>query len=172
MLRINRNEKKLIKLEARSLLRHLRKLYVFTEAEQNVFRKSLIDFHQRWKGKKEDDRDIVLFSDSRQQSAAEIENRHRILRQLFFDYAKDHGVTILTKDDRRAFSEAERIAIYRRDGGLCQMCLEQGKPEKECRVPWSQYDTDHVVPHSKGGLTTTENAQLLCAYHNRTKSNN
>ncbi len=153
------------------LLRHLRKHYVFAEREQNLFREFLIDFHQRWKEKKEDDRDIVLFSDSRQQSAAEIENRHRILRQVFFDYAKEHDVAILTKDGRRAFSEAERIAVYRRDSGLCQMCLGEEKPNKECRVPWSQYDADHVVPHSKGGSTTFENAQVLCAYHNRTKSN-
>jgi len=153
------------------LLRHLRKHYVFAEQEQALFREFLIDFHERWKTKKEEDRDIVLFSDSRQQSAAEIENRHRIIRQAFFDYAKEHDVAILTKDDRRAFSEAERIAIYRRDNGLCQMCLQEGKPEKECRVPWSQYDADHVVPHSKGGPTTVENAQVLCAHHNRTKSN-
>jgi hypothetical protein len=153
------------------LLRHLRKHYVFAEQEQALFREFLIDFHERWKTKKEEDRDIVLFSDSRQQSAAEIENRHRIIRQAFFDYAKEHDVAILTKDDRRAFSEAERIAIYRRDNGLCQMCLQEGKPEKECRVPWSQYDADHVVPHSKGGPTTVENAHVLCAHHNRTKSN-
>jgi len=153
------------------LLRHLRKHYVFAEQEQALFREFLIDFHERWKTKKEEDRDIVLFSDSRQQSAAEIENRHRIIRQAFFDYAKEHDVAILTKDDRRAFSEAERIAIYRRDNGLCQMCLQEGKPEKECRVPWSQYDADHVVPHAKGGPTTVENAQVLCAHHNRTKSN-
>jgi 5-methylcytosine-specific restriction endonuclease McrA len=26
---------------------------------------------------------------------------------------------------------------------------------------------DHVVPHSQGGLTTQENGQVLCGYHNR-----
>ena len=41
---------------------------------------------------------------------------------------------MLDKDERRAFDEAERIAIYRRDEGLCGMCIEEGKPEVEARV--------------------------------------
>jgi hypothetical protein len=80
-----------------------------------------------------------------------------------------HSHEMLTKDERRAFNEAERIAIYRRDNGLCQMCVAEEKPEKECRVPWSEYDADHVIPHSKGGKTEIENAQVLCRYHNQQK---
>ena len=152
------------------LLRHLKKYYVFGEAEQNLFREFLIAFHRRWRDKKEDDKDIVIFSDNRQQSANEIETRHRVIRQAFFEYARDHNIDILTTDDRRAFTEAERIAIYRRDNGLCQICVREGKPEKECRVSWSEYDADHVIPHAKGGATDVENAQVLCAYHNRSKS--
>jgi len=153
------------------LLRHLKKYYVFDEKEKNLFHEFVVDFHKRWRDKNEDDRDIILFSDNRQQSANEIETRHRIIRQTFFEYAKENGVSILTKDERRSFNEAERISIYRRDNGLCQICVEEGKPEKECRVPWSEYDADHVVPHSRGGETDIENAQVLCRYHNQLKSN-
>jgi 5-methylcytosine-specific restriction endonuclease McrA len=78
---------------------------------------------------------------------------------------------MLTKDERRAFSEAQRISIYRRDNGLCQQCLAEGKPEKEAQVPWSEYEADHVIPHSKGGQTIEENAQVLCRFHNQQKSN-
>ncbi len=151
------------------LLRHLTIYYVFEDGDRDLFRHFLIDFHERWKAHREDDRDILVFSDNRQQSAAEIEIRNRILRQLFFDYAKRNDHAILTLDERRAFSEAERIHIYRRDGGMCQVCIKEDKPEKEALVPWHEYEADHVLPHSKGGKTETENAQVLCRYHNRQK---
>jgi len=132
-------------------------------------REFILDFHKRWREKHEDDRDIISFQASRQQSINEIETRHRIIRQAFFDYAKEKGFEVLTKDEKRSFSESERISIYRRDNGLCQMCLKEKKPEKEARVLWSEYDADHVIPHSKGGQTVVTNAQVLCRYHNQMK---
>src|SRR5581483_340521 len=149
------------------LLRHLATHYVWGQAEKKLFHDFVIAFHQRWKKKSEDDRDIVAFSDSRQQTSNEVEARHRIIRQLFFEFAKEKGVKIIVKDSRRAFSEADRILIYRRDNGLCQACIKAGKPEPDCRVSWSEYEADHVLPHSKGGQTDVENAQLLCRTHNR-----
>lgn len=151
------------------LLRHLRKYYVFNESEHDLFHDFVIDFHDRWRARRENDRDALIFSDNRQQSGGEIEVRDRIIRQLFFEYAAEKGHEMLSKDERRAFSEAERIRIYRRDEGLCQMCLEEGKPEQEARVSWSEYEADHVIPHAKGGTTTIENAQVLCSYHNKSK---
>ncbi len=127
------------------LLRHLRKHYVFAEEERGFFREFVMDFHTRWKGSRENnDPDILRFSEARQQSGTEIEVRHRILRQLFFSFAVSRGKEILDKDERRAFNEAERIAIYRRDDGLCAMCTEEGKPEREAHVPWREFDADHV----------------------------
>lgn len=149
------------------LLRHLATHYVWGHKEKQLFREFVIAFHQRWKKKSENDRDIVAFSDSRQQNATDVEVRHRIIRQVFFEFAREKDVKILSKDSKRAFSEAERILVYRRDNGLCQMCLKEKKPEPDCRVSWSEYDADHVLPHSKGGSTDVTNAQLLCRYHNR-----
>lgn len=151
------------------LLRHLRKYYVFGDAERKNFRDFTYSLHTRWKEHPEEDRDIVLFYERRQQTAGEIEVRHQIIRQIFFDYCKEEGYNMLTKDEKRAFSELERIKIYRRDNGLCQECLKASKPEKEARVSWAEYDADHVVPHSKGGKTLVENAQVLCRYHNQHK---
>ena len=94
-----------------------------------------------------------------------------VLRQMFFVYTTNQEYQMLTKDERRGFSEAERIAIYRRDHGICQDCRAEGKPDREAMVPWTEYDADHVVPHSLGGRTTVENAQLLCRYHNRARRN-
>jgi len=153
------------------LLRHVARYYVFDSVEKQLFRDFVLHFHERWRARSENDNDILVFSDNRQQSRAETEVRDRILRQLFFEFVAAQNHQMLTKDERRAFNEAERISIYRRDNGLCQMCLAEGKPERESLVSWSEYQADHVIPHSKGGSTSLENAQLLCGYHNQQKSN-
>ena len=91
------------------------------------------------------------------------------MRQHFFEFAQEEGHELLTKDNRRSFSEAERIRIYRENEGLCQACLDEGRPEEEAQVPWGEFEADHVIPHSKGGETAVENGQVLCRYHNRSK---
>lgn len=153
------------------LLRHLRKVYVFNADERELFRKFIIDLYQRLKSRwgDEAESDLIMLSDSRQQTVGEIEERHRIMRQLFFDFAKQHEHEMLTKDKRRTFNEAERIYVYRRDEGLCRACIAEGKPEAECHVPWREYEADHVIPYTKGGPTETANAQLLCKHHNQIK---
>ncbi len=151
------------------LLRHLLKFYVWDQAERELFRSFTIDFHQRWSDAAPDDFEIQLFSNKRQQTGGEIEVRDQIARQIFFEYAQAKGHELIAKDTRRAFSEAERIAIYRKGNGRCQMCTAEGKPDRECIVPWSEYDADHVVPHSRGGQTSADNAQVLCRYHNQHK---
>jgi hypothetical protein len=149
------------------LLRHLLAHYVFADAERELFREFVLDFYQRWTARHESDADIIRFAEARQQGGSEIEVRHRVMRQLFFDFAAERDHEMLEKDERRAFNEAERIAIYRRDEGLCQMCLDAGKPEAEARIPWREFDADHVRPHGRGGRTVIENGRVLCEHHNR-----
>ncbi len=149
------------------LLRHLLAHYVFTETERELFRRFLLDFHGRWDNRREEVLDVLRFADARQQNGNEIDVRHRILRQIFFEFATENDQRILDKDERRAFNEAERIAIYRRDDGLCAMCLEEGKPEAEAMVLWREFDADHVIPHSRGGPTAIDNGRVLCRVHNR-----
>lgn len=152
------------------LLRHLRTHYAFGDPERRLFHEFAVAFHERWaQSRREDDTAILMFSDNRQQTRSEIEARDRIIRQAFFDYAAARDHEMQTKDEQRVFTEAERIRIYRHDNGLCQMCLAEGKPEQEARVPWREYEADHVIPHSLGGQTDVENAQVLCRHHNRQK---
>lgn len=151
------------------LLRHLRMHYVFAEEEAELFRDFVIDFHDRWRARREDDSTVLVFSDNRQQTEAAIAIRQRIIRQLFFEFAEEQGVAVRAKDPNRRFNEAERIALYRRAEGLCHECLAEGRSEEEALVPWQQYEADHVLPHSRGGETRLENAQLLCRMHNRQK---
>ena len=151
------------------LLRHLRRFYVFKGDEQKIFRDFTIWFDARRRNGKEDDSDIQAFTSNRQQGRNEIMVRDRIIRQIFFSYIQEEGVSFLSKDQKRSFNESERIAIYRAADGVCQECRRQGLSDDESRVPWSEYEVDHVLPHSKGGATSKENAQVLCRAHNRTK---
>lgn len=152
------------------LVRHLRQYYVLDDSTKTIIREFVYYFHERWKTYDEStDNDLLTFSNRRQQGENDIEVRDRILRQVFFEYLKENEIELIEKDEKRAFSELERIIIYRTGKGLCQECLREGKPEKEARVGWSNYQADHVLPHSKGGQTILENGELLCSYHNQSK---
>ncbi|PRP66269.1 HNH endonuclease family protein [Nonlabens agnitus] len=152
------------------LIRHLRMYYVLDENIQKHIREFVYSFHKRWKTYDEaSDTDLLTFSNRRQQSENDLEVRDRILRQIFFEYLKNNEIVLLEKDEKRAFSELERLIIYRDGKGFCQECLREGKSEKESKVSWSNYQADHVIPHSRGGQTVIENGELLCAPHNLSK---
>lgn len=154
------------------LIRHLKDHYVVNDETKKHIHKFFVQFYARWKSVTLDDRDMSEFAESRQQGTTDVRTREIIIRQLFFDYLQENQVQILSKDDRRSFSEAERIQIYRNANGLCKACLQEGKSEKESLIPWDEFDADHVLPHSKGGKTELQNSQLLCSHHNRSKGNN
>lgn len=154
------------------LLRHLRTSYVFEEKEKKLFNNFFLsEFYPRWSEQKEEDSDILLFSSSRQMDQRSIEERDQIIRQIFFNFAKNKNINLQPKDENRTYNESQKINIYRRDKGMCVKCLEEGKSEKESSVSWKEYEADHILAHSMGGNTEEENAQVLCRYHNRKKSN-
>ncbi len=98
-----------------------------------AIRKFFYAFHARWREHKEEDREILVFSDSRQQDRTRLEVRDRVMRQLFFEFLQENKVELKTLDTRRLFDEGERIKIYRRDDGRCQECLKQGRTPDEAR---------------------------------------
>lgn len=151
------------------LVRHLRLHYALPKELYPTLRKFVYEFHERWREHKEDDRDILFFADNRQQSVADLENRDRILRLAFFEFLERQGTELKLLDTKRAFNEAERIRIYRKQDGLCQMCLGAGLKPEEARVSWGQYQADHILPWIKGGKTAEWNAQVLCQAHNASK---
>ena len=151
------------------LVRHLRRFYVVGQDEKTAIRDFVFAFHKRWDNKISDEDDIHRFSGSSQQSAEAMEVREQIIRQHFFVYLKEQGLEIKSKDNRRSFNEAERIQIYRRDKGICQMCREDGLSEEEARVSWSKYHADHIVEWVKGGRTDLDNARVLCQRHNTSR---
>lgn len=153
------------------LIRHLKKYYVIEHKEHEFIRSFVYYFHERWRNYDDlEDFDMLTFSNNRQQGESELATRDRILRQFFFNYINQNNFELIDKDFKRAFSELERIKIYREAHGLCQDCLKEGKSKKEAEISWSNYQADHVIPHAKGGKTVLENSQLLCSFHNLRKS--
>lgn len=152
------------------LVRHLKKYYAIGNDEKLLLREYFYEFYQRWWRNDSVDIDIMTFSNNRQQSSNNLKIRDRIFRQLFFEFLLKRKKEFILKDENRAFNEGQRIAIYRRDKGLCQECLKEGKNEKESIVSWDNYQADHIFPHSKGGVTEIDNAQVLCKFHNQKKS--
>lgn len=71
-------------------------------------------------------------------------------------------------DVLRAFSHEQRVAIYRRDKGHCQLKLRCNGE----KVGWDNWHADHIVPHSKGGKTTVANGQIACPACNQAKGAN
>lgn len=72
---------------------------------------------------------------------------------------------VLTRDEKhlnlRQFSDSEKRTMYERQNGVCAFCDDH--------FEFSEMQGDHVVPWSKGGKTTLENGQMLCAQCNGSK---
>ncbi|HBO44013.1 MAG TPA: HNH endonuclease [Planctomycetaceae bacterium] len=66
----------------------------------------------------------------------------RVLRLLFYDRMPRPTVRL------------SRHAVFARDGGQCQYC---GR-----RFPTNQLSLDHVIPRSRGGMSTWENMVCAC----------
>tara|TARA_R110002072_G_scaffold284396_5_gene448673 strand:- start:7112 stop:8509 length:1398 start_codon:yes stop_codon:yes gene_type:complete len=152
------------------LIRHISHHYVVDDESREFIKEFIYSFHERWKNYDEsEDTDLLTFSNHRQQGERDLEIRDMIIRQIFFKYLDSKELEIVSKDTKRAFTEAERITIYRKGKGFCQQCLRENRPHEEARVSWTKYQADHVLPHAKGGKTVIENGELLCSYHNLSK---
>jgi hypothetical protein len=93
-----------------------------------------------------------------------IQWRHEFLLRKFFEAVPD----IEQKDNQRLFSHEQRLAIFRRDGGICQVRLRcQG-----VKCEWDAWQADHKVAWSQGGRTTVENGQVACPECNAAKGGN
>jgi HNH endonuclease len=69
------------------------------------------------------------------------------------------------KDNVRGFTPQQKLAVYRRDKGICQLRI-RCKGEK---VAWDDWHCDHRKAWSKGGKTTVENGAVACAACNLAK---
>lgn len=95
-------------------------------------------------------------------SKESIRARLEFLEKRFFLEFPD----IELKDSKRDFTAEQRLAIYRRDDGKCQIGIhcDGGK------LPWNEWHADHIVAHAKGGKTIVKNGQVSCPACNLAKS--
>lgn len=70
-------------------------------------------------------------------------------------------------DKTRQFTYEQRLAIWRRDKGNCQVKLRC--TGEHCG--WGHWHADHITAWSNGGQTTVENGQVACPACNLAKSN-
>ncbi|WP_033163591.1 GmrSD restriction endonuclease domain-containing protein [Sharpea azabuensis] len=63
----------------------------------------------------------------------------------------------------RTFTQSMARSAYERQKGICPICSQH--------FEITEMQADHITPWSKGGKTTPENCQMLCADCNRRKSN-
>lgn len=87
--------------------------------------------------------------------------RHEFLLRKLFEAIPD----IELKDNQRLFTNEQRLAIYRRDGGICKVALKCGG----VKVEWDAWAADHIKAWSRGGKTTVENGQVGCIACNAAK---
>lgn len=64
-------------------------------------------------------------------------------------------------DPRRLFNSEQRLVIYRRSNGLCQLCKDE--------IDQDNFEADHIIRHTDGGSTSIDNGRALCVNCNRTR---
>ena len=94
-----------------------------------------------------------------------LEYRNKVLARDFFSTFDK----ILPLDETRDFSNEQKLAIFRRDKGICQLKIKcSGR-----KLGWDDdWHIDHKLAFSKGGKTTVANGQLACAECNLAKGSN
>jgi len=100
---------------------------------------------------------INMASDAGQNIRARLE----IVQERFFAAQPE----IQPLDRIRRFAYEQRLFVYRRDRGVCQLRLRCNG----AKVSWLDWHADHKLPHSKGGQTTIDNGQVACRACNLVK---
>lgn len=91
-----------------------------------------------------------------------LKSRHEVLLRRLHETIPN----FVPLDSRRTYTEEQRLAIFRRDGSICQVRLKcEGK-----KCEWDNWHADHRNPWSAGGTTTVENGQVACPDCNLAKS--
>lgn len=69
------------------------------------------------------------------------------------------------KDNQRDFTYVQRLAIFRRDAGVCQLRIKCDGT----KLRWDDWHCDHREAWSKGGKTMVDNGQVACSACNLEK---
>jgi hypothetical protein len=100
--------------------------------------------------------DLSLSMSRRTDGEEGISDRHDILMQFLFNNSALEFKTEL--DPRRNFTYEEKLILYRRAKGCCQ--LEHNGQVCGRSIEFEDAVIDHILPHSKGGRTSLDNGRL------------
>lgn len=154
-----------------SLVSHCLEKYVI-QGRQDALRRWFIEFEtnraaQETLSADEVDPELLAYKERTSHSTDaqdSIQWRHEFLLRKFFEAVPD----IEQKDNQRVFSHEQRLAIYRRDQGMCQVRIKC----TGVKCDWDAWEADHRVAWSVGGKTTVENGQVACPACNSAKGAN
>lgn len=139
--------------------------YNFGRDNYEEIREFTRDWYKRFQVEDVDDTTMLQFKEARQQNRGAVNKRHYIIENEFWKTDPD----IQETDEQRLFSRAQRIKLFVERDRVCDLCVEEGESEEDAKVSWSEWDADHIEPHSEGGETVLENARILCPSHNRAR---
>jgi hypothetical protein len=77
----------------------------------------------------------------------------------------EQNPTIEQKDNQRLFTHVQRLAIFRRDKGHCQVKIKCDG----AKLTWDDWHCDHMKAWTSGGKTTVENGRVACTLCNLSK---
>jgi len=103
--------------------------------------------------------DYATYRKTSADSRNSIKKRFDVILSKFLEFNQ----ALIPKDSNRSFNYWEKLAVYHRDRGICQIC---GR-----KTPFGEGTVDHKIPYSRGGKTTIENGQWACIECNLKKSN-
>jgi len=106
---------------------------------------------------KEEDAPYYDYRTYRKTSAdtkASMEKRFNIILSKFLQFRQN----LKPKDPYRNFDYWEKLAVYWRDKGVCQLRLNSCKQ----KTSFDEGTVDHKIPHIKGGITAISNGQWAC----------
>lgn len=150
------------------LLSHLLQRFVVSGRESEIAA-WFIEFERIRRSQEilsEDDADpeYIVYKEKTSHSTDAVDSltwRHDFLMRKLLESMPD----LEQKDDQRLFTHEQRMAIFRRDKGVCQVrrCCEGAQ------CSWDAWEADHKVAWSAGGKTTVANGQVACLACNRAK---
>ena len=152
------------------LASHLMDRYAYKGYEQKIH-DWFIDFESYRRAQKlldidTCDREVIQYYEKTSHSTDagdSLRDRHEYLMRKFLEANPE----IQLKDNVRMFNHEQRMAIYRRDKGICQVKLKCAGDKCE----WDNWEADHIKAWDGGGPTTVENGQVACIPCNKVKSN-
>jgi hypothetical protein len=113
----------------------------------------------------ERDPEMVTYQDKMSKttdSQDSVEYRHKVLLTRLLKDIPD----LAPLDPQRNFSPEQRLAIYRRHDGVCQVKIKCNG----VKCNWDHWHADHKIAWSNGGQTTVENGQVSCVDCNLAKN--